>query len=231
MHAGNTLVKGAFLITVCLSALTACGGGGGGGGDSSGSSNGKSAETGVRIIHAALDLSALQVSSGVAGVLSSADFGAIAYHGNVMAGPASLVLSRVSNPLASLWSSTSEIAKGQHKSVLVYGGYQDQEIRVSLIDDSPKSSDRSLAALRVINGITNASQITVAATGLAPTAPATLGSASLYSLVPAGSYDFSVTSGSGALGETSGTLQAGNSYSVVSHGTAGYFVTTNLLQD
>ena len=218
-----------FLVLLTLLVFSSCGGGGGGG--SSGPSNGKSAATGIRIINAALDYPALQINSAEAGVVSKANFSEVAYHGALSSGSVNLVVTTSANALAGLWSGGTELSKNQHKSILVYGGYANKDLAFALLNDAGIEPPDGQAAVRVINGVSGSAPLVASAVGLPSTSAASVGTSSEYIFIPAGTYEFSVSSGNSVIGKVSGVVESGGSYSVVSYGAAGYFVTSNLLQD
>ena len=100
-----------------------------------------------------------------------------------------------------------------------------------MINDAGISPGDGQAAVRIINGVTNSSPLAVSVVGQNSTGVASVGTSSEYVLFPAGAYDFLVVSGSSLIGKLSATIKSGATYSVVSYGAAGYFVTSNLLQD
>lgn len=219
-----------FRLTVLfvLFSIVACSGGGG---DSGGSKNGRSAATGIRLIHAALDFPPLQINTAQGGVASSGSFGEPAFHGGPGAGQVNFVVAPVANPAQGLFTAATSLVGGQHRSVLAYAGFETQDIRFNVIDDRAASVPAGQSAVRVINGVSNTSTVKVQVGAAATTAAAPLGAASEYVLVPSGPYDLVLSSGSGQIGKVGGVLESGASYSVVGHGAGGYFVTTKLLLD
>lgn len=221
-----------ILLLSSVFLLFACGGGGGGsGGDKSSASSSDSAPTGVRIINAALDYPAIQVSSIEGGVLSTAKFAEVAIHGAVSSGAVNLAVATAANPLALLWSGGTEFGKNQRKSLLVYRGFADKDLAFTLLNDSGIEIPDGQAAVRVINGVVNSGRLSAAAVGFKATGVASLGTSCEYSFFPAGKYDFAISSEGSVIGRINASLEAQKSYSLVSYGAAGYFVTSNILRD
>ena len=225
-----------MLLLSSMFFLFSCGGGGGSGGDQSSASGSNAAPTGIRIINAALDYPAMQLRAGQAasadaGTLSTAKFSEVVVHGAAPTGSLNLTVTTAANPLAVLWNGGTELNKNQHKSILVYRGFADKDLAFTVLNDAGVNIAEGQAALRVINGVTNSGSLSAAAVGFPTTGAASLGTSSEYSFFPAGTYDFAISSENSVIGRVSASLESQKSYSLVSYGAAGYFVTSNILLD
>jgi hypothetical protein len=229
----NQVIFRFAFVFVSILCLLSCGGGGGSSNSGSGSTqNGstQNADQGVRIIHAALDFGPLAIFAA-SGSVAQARFADKSYHGFLQSSLQNLVLAPSANPAAPIWSSAVEISGGTRKSVFVYGGYKTQDLGITLLEDAPAIPEKSFAYVRFVNGLVSDSSAQVQIPTLVQTSAVGLGKASAYVTVPAGIYDFVVSSAGADVGRTNAVVKAGAAYSVVSHGAVGYLVSTSLLQD
>lgn len=217
------------LILVLIFSIISCSGGGGS--SSENSSAGQNAPTGIRVINAALDFPALQVKGSDGLVISSASFAEHSYHGAVVTGENAFTVVSVKSTGTALLSRNLTFEEDQRKTLFAFNGYQDQDLRFKVLDDASIEIPEGSTAVRFINGITNSSEASVLVPNVLNTNSVGTGSVTSYEFLPPGSYEFLISSATGNLGKTSGAVEQGKAYSIVGHGAAGYFVSTNLLED
>ncbi len=219
------------LLLTALFLLSACGGGGGGGGssDSSGTGN-TNARQGIRLIHSAIDFAPLALNAAT-GQVDQARFAEASYHGKLASGLQNLNLVNAASGTVSYWSAAVDLQDGQRKTILVYGGYKDQNLRVSVLNDAAVDSSGDFAYVRFINGFTDSAAANFNIPNLVQSASVNSGSASAYVPVVPGAYDFLVDSAGVTVGRVSSSVSAGKAYSVIGQGVPGYFVSSNLLED
>lgn len=217
-----------FLLSLIL-LLASCGGGGGGSSDSAGSNSGN-AQQGIRVIHAAIDFGPLEIFS-LSGSVDKARFAEVSYHGRLDSGLQNINLAAAGSAANSYWSASVDLKDGQRKSVLAFGGYKEQDLRVAVIDDSSVVINDSFASVRFINGLAGATTAHFSIPNVVQSASAAPGSASVYVPVTPGTYDFLVDSEGVIIGKTTGNIEAGKAYSIAGQGVPGYLVSTNLLKD
>lgn len=153
----------ALLFVAFVSGVCACGGGGGGGG------GGSTGGTGVRVLHGSIDSVPVDVvsSSSSSVVVSQAMFGLADSYKSLRSGAQILSLTKAFNTSQVVDSFSVDYAAGARYSILLYGDHGAFGVRTALIpDEFPASFDGSL--VRVVDGMTGASALTVTASGAAP---------------------------------------------------------------
>jgi hypothetical protein len=216
------------LMAIAIGGLMACGGGG----NSSNTASG-SAETGIRVIHASLDLGQIDLISTTSGqVLSSTKFATETFHSKTDEGLDTFELS--SHGLRDeVFSATSlEIQRKDQWSLLVYGNTDSLGIYSALIDDSRNSPRAGYVNVRTIHGLAGAQRLKVRST--APYQDEiSFGQAGSWKEVPIGTYQFSITRSVDGrpVGTQRITLNEKISYSIVVGGELDLYPTILILSD
>lgn len=216
-------------LILCVSTLAACSGGGGGG--EGGSASSKSARTGIRVLHGAIDGSPLDVIAASA-VIQNAKFGDATVHAGLGTGPQVITLSRAKDPALQVANFTIDVQKDDHYSILFFGDRYSFGLESVLLRDGAGELASGNGAIRVVHGMTGARSVNLNIAGVG-SAGAEYGTASEYTQVPAGPYVVTVTRGSdGAVAyQTTVEVAQGGSYSVWVGGQQGYFVAGRVIQD
>lgn len=221
----------AIAISIIVSSLAACGGGGGGGGGG----NSRSAETGVRLIHSAIDASPIQIFSSVtpAQAVQSARFGQTVLFAELPRGAQTLDVKRGATD--TLFSSTIEVEKSQHYSILFFENPSDLSPRFALVLDPEIDVPGDMAAVRIGHAAIGAGSISAFTSSnetVASRVP--YGAFSDYVTVPAattGRISFARDTDGRTVHSTAIQLSGGHAYTLVLSGQIDYFVTAPLLED
>ena len=217
------------LGVVCSLLLSACGGGGG----SSSSSDGSSDAYGVRVLHAAIDGSPVDVRSSLRAdpVLLQAVFAGTKGYRSIPSGEQTLALTRPFSSSDAIASFNTSVGSGDRYSILLYGDNLTFGLRARLIsDDVPASIAGS--AVRVVNGVTGASSLVVAV-GSGQVTQVGFGENSEYIQTASGSVHISASrSADGSVVvSTNRTLEEGRAYTILIAGQIGYYVRSNMFVD
>jgi hypothetical protein len=213
----------------CALLVSGCGGGGGGGGG--GGSDDASSQSGVRVLHAAIDGSPMDVISSAASdkIVDRAVFAGTKGYRELPGGAQAISLTRTSTPSRVVGS--FDVVGGGDKaySIFLYGSNQETGLKTKLLsDDVPDMADG--AAVRVVNGALGVSVLNVSVGGAS--ASVGFGDASEYLLVSAGGSTLNArTSGGGSLGSYSFVAESGKAYTLLVAGEVGYYVTTRQFTD
>jgi hypothetical protein len=214
-----------LLIVMSSIFAIACGGGGGGGSSDGGSSSG------VRVMHAGLDIAPLELhSSAGTKALQTTRFAETVRYAKVPNGPQTLSLLR-SQTTGPVFDSVSLDYQGGGYTVLVYGSLGGSDNATALIRDGAAEQVAGSGMVRVVNGAGRAGDIFVEVAGKS-TGEAELGSAGDYVAVPAGTYNFTVKEESGSVFDLGViTVNAGQSYSILVAGRDNYFISSKVFED
>jgi hypothetical protein len=198
-------MRGLFLAIF----LIGCGGGGGGG---SGTDQGldRLPPSGIRVIHSDIDESPVRLAIGsqVSGNVRFGDRGAyIPISGDVQAG---LFTANTDNLVDS-----NPITINQRKSILIANG-------LNVLDDFSGDIPSGFARVRVIHGVKNISELSVKVND--KTFSVGFGAGSDYIEIPAGKFDYLVTSSGSRIAGGSFEAQSGKPYTVLITGESGYLV-------
>lgn len=216
-------------LLVCSVLLSACGGGGGGGGG--GGSDDSSSDSGVRILHAAIDGSPMDLlSSGSPDkIVDRAVFAGTKGYRELPGGAQTISVTRASTPSRVIGS--FEVVGGGDKaySIVLYGSNQAGGVQTNLLSDEiPELGDG--AAVRVVNGALGAGTLSVSVGG--SSASAAFGDATAYLQAPAGGVSMTARSAAGgSLGSYSFVAEPGKAYTLLVAGEVGYYVTTRQFTD
>lgn len=212
-----------FLVVVAC--LYGCGGGGG--------SDGSSASTGVRLLHASIDDAPQSLVSSLDStkVLQTPRFADASLYVGVKKDPQSFRIS--GGQISGLSSSSVTVSKGERYSLLLIRDVGTGTPRVNLISDAPPALSSGQSALRFVHGMPGAAIIVASIGGKSETLSSPYGQASDYMVVPSGAVSYTVqrkSDGATVLNETR-LLADTHAYSVLVTGQEGYFVTSSFLED
>jgi Domain of unknown function (DUF4397) len=215
------LKKSSFYSLIILaSMLTACGGGGGGGGSSAGGEVG----TGIRVLHAAIDVVPVDVISTAAQgvIVSQAVFAASSSYRSLPSGTQVLSLTTAFNSTQVIATFNLDVSSDSRQSIVLYGDNQSRGTETKLLNDQlPESFTGGL--IRVVNGATGASALSVST----PTDSLTVdfGASSQYVKVTPGVVQVvSRVALDGAIVTTNAlTVEEGRAYTVLIAGEVGYY--------
>jgi hypothetical protein len=217
-----------FLSMLTIVAVSACGGGGGGGGGG-GSDDDSSSASGVRVLHAAIDGSPMDVisSAGASTVVNGSVFAGTKGYKELPGGAQTISLTRTATPSRVIGS--FDVTGGGSYSILLYGSNQTTGLKAALLTDVVPDF-ASGAGVRVVNGALGASQLNVSVGGVS--ASVAFGEANEYLNIPSGATTMIARgSGAGAVSSYSFTAEAGRAYTLLVAGEVGYYVTTRAFTD
>ncbi len=215
------LKKSSFYSLIILaSMLTACGGGGGGGGSSAGGEVG----TGIRVLHAAIDVVPVDVISTAAQgvIVSQAVFAASSSYRSLPSGTQVLSLTTAFNSTQVIATFNLDVSSDSRQSIVLYGDNQSRGTETKLLNDQlPESFTGGL--IRIVNGATGASALSVST----PTDSLTVdfGASSQYvNATPGVVQVVSRVALDGAIVTTNAlTVEEGRAYTVLIAGEVGYY--------
>lgn len=212
-----------------VSTLIACSGGGGSGGDSS--DNGRP-ETGIRVIHASIDSTPLELTAS-SGQTLSAKFGESSGYTSLPSEPITLNLGVANLSQEVIFSDFVTFEGGSVHSLLVYGSNSSTGLQQNYLDDALPEITADQAVVRVVHGAVGASAIAASVGGSLISDEIAFGSASRYVAVTPGPLLVRArrAADGAVLLSSTFTFEAGKAYSVVVSGEAGYLVASELLVD
>ena len=150
------LKKSSFYSLIILaSMLTACGGGGG-------SSAGGEVGTGIRVLHAAIDVVPVDVISTAAEgvIVSQAVFAASSSYRSLPSGTQVLSLTTAFNSTQIIATFNLDVSSDSRQSIVLYGDNQSRGTETKLLNDQlPESFTGGL--IRIVNGATGAAALSV----------------------------------------------------------------------
>ena len=226
-------VKFGFLTVLLLAAvfLQSCSGGGGGG--EGGSS--RSADTGIRVLHAALDAAPVDiyVEGRGAAVGQRIKFGRSNFYSELTPGPQILKLTITQTPANVLAAFNLAVAAGQRRSILLYGGSGELPLQTQLIDDAPPQDLGGKTALRLAHGLIGAGSLKASLDGAALSSTVLYGSASAYELADSGLRTLVVkrAADNRTVASSLIALESDRAYTVLIGGDIDYFVVAPLFED
>ena len=224
-----SIVRG--LGVICALALfSACGGGGGGGGG--GSPEGDS-PYGVRVLHAAIDGAPVDISSSASSspLLSQQVFAGEKGYRSLPDGSQTLSLTRSRNPSAVLSTFAVDATSEDRYTVLLYGDVVTFGLRSRLLKDEVPTT-RGSSWVRVINGVTQAADVTVTV-GASAAQSIPFGGDTGYIAAGPGPINVSASRTTDGYPLQSGaiTVEAGKAYTLLLAGEIGYYVKGVLFTD
>ncbi len=214
---------------LCSLVLTACGGGGGG----SSTGDGSSDTYGVRVLHAAIDGSPVDVRSSLRSepVLLQAVFAGTKGYRSIPTGDQTLALTKPFSSTDLIASFNTTAGSRDRYSILLYGDNLTFGLRARLItDDVPASISGS--AVRVVNGVTGASSLVVTVEP-GRVIQVGFGENSEYIQTASGSVHIgaSRSADGSVVVSTNQTLEEGHAYTLLIAGQIGYYVRSSLFVD
>jgi hypothetical protein len=215
----------------CIVAMaSACGGGGGGGGG--GGSEGDSAY-GVRVLHAAIDGVPVDLSSSSssAPLLSQQVFAGTKGYRGLPDGIQTLSLTRTQTPSDVKGTFSVGATSNDRYTILLYGDTTTFGLRTRLIKDEIPELNGN-AAIRVINGVTKAAEVTVTV-GSSSAQSVAFGGDSGYILTAPGAVTITAARSVDGSPLQSGpiTLAGDTAYTLLLAGEVGYYVKSVLFTD
>lgn len=222
-----------FALSISVSAgLTACGGGGGGGSSTSGT--GRSASTGIRILHAAIDASPVDIyTSNSVTAIQTGRFALDSVYAGLKTGEQILTLTKAKDPTQSIAALPVTVEKSQHYSLLLYGNNESLGLSTNLYLDAPGKPSKGSALLRIVHGLVGAAGITSVVDAAEVSSSLPFGSASDYVEVAAGDHNIFVRRASDSTLVSSGvqSLASGGAYTLLVTGEVGFRVFARLYAD
>lgn len=190
------------LSNLCFYAVfllaTSCGGGGGGGGGATSNDTGgslkRSTDTAVRLIHSNI-IAAPIVIKVADRVVQQARYGQERFYQNVGSGLAELQLQQLNGTL--LASIPVDFADRTEYTVLALSGRNSQPL-FKVLTDNVEPADSGFNYVRIVHGIKSSGDISAEVGGVS-FATLSSGTASEFTLVPAGEVVLTARSGSGAI--------------------------------
>lgn len=147
--------------------IMGCGGGGGGGSSSSGSdtSNQRTTDTGIRIIHAALDAAPLTLTIGDQEI-QTAQFAQPTSYQRLSEGAQTLVLTKSTGEVFA--QLPVEFEKGTEHSLLVFGQSGRNSLRFQVLTDQIIRPDAGRGFIHFVNGYEGVRAVTFVCAGSGP---------------------------------------------------------------
>jgi hypothetical protein len=222
------------VLTAFVISFSACGGGGGGGGG--GGNDQYSSATGVRVLHAAIDATPVDVFvDGVPeAVAKKAVFGLNNGYNALPSGLLNLTMTRTSTPSVVVDKAQVAVDSDSRVSILLYGDNATFGLRATVLTDGAPE-DRSNARVRIVDGVTAAAEIvgTVSSGVEERSVNVKFGEASDYLAVPPGVATLQVVRAADGrfVASTTATLEAGKEYTYLVAGEVQFFVKGLLLTD
>jgi hypothetical protein len=220
-----------FLAAAVLCA-TGCSGGGGGG--ESGSGLTKSASTGVRVLHGAIDAPPMDlVASSDATPLDTARFGRSAFYAGLGTGDQTITLTKAHTPGEVFANLPISLGKNERRSIVLYGNRETFGLRTNVLEDSPGEPAAGNALVRIVHALVGAGTLGSVAGATTVGSGISFGGASDYVEVPAGVLNLSAQRETDGLIVFSGakTLEAGGAYTFLITGEVGALVIATQYDD
>jgi hypothetical protein len=234
-----------FISRVCVRSvvlglaalLSACGGGGGGGGSGSGG-GGSSDSRGIRVLHASIDASPVDLISSAASstLISQVVFADSKGYRRAPSGAQTVSVTKAFSSSQVVQSFQVDLNPDDRYSILMYGDNQTFGVRTTLLRDEVPA-DISGVAVRIVNGVTGASAVSASISSggqVAAQEQVSFGEASEYLLIP-GAGDVVISAVRSADGRTAArstvTLTQGGAYTFLVAGEVGYYSKGILFRD
>lgn len=212
-----------------VGSLGGCGGGGGGSDGVGG--GGGSAQTGVRVLHAAVDAPPVEiVVGGEAAVVQMSRFAEAVGYGGLSTGAQVVSLRRAGDVARTVGAFPVTVARSERRSVLLFGE-EETGLQTALLIDEPGEIPADKAVVRVVNGIASARAVAVTLGGAEAALDLDIGASSLYMPVSPGATTITVRDSNRPIFAGARALEAGRAYTLLLAGERGYFVTATLLSD
>ena len=215
-----------ILLSVIVFTFSGCGGSGGGGSDSSSSSGSK---TGIRVLHGSIDSPPVDVSDNAEGsLIQSVRFAEKTGYANMM-GEHTIVVSRRNLAGSPSLSKTVSVSKDERKDIILFGRLSSGTVSLREVSSLAQKVSGDVALVRLINGVSGASEVRLDISGASLSASP--GEGSDYMEILPGATTFSATGGGRQLEKGSFEAVAGNSYTIFISGDMSLFVTGTVLDN
>lgn len=205
------------IFGLCALALLAACGGGEGGGD--GSTQGVGATTGARVLHAAIDLTPIDIFTDPEEAAATAKFGLPSPYVPLSSGPQGVLL-RKAKSADTIENLSLSVEKGLRQSILVYGDYREPAIQVAVFQDIAPEFAKASSGVRIVNGLLDSGTAVAGALNGAVAFSIPYGGASEYLEVPSGVVNVLLDNGTQGVF----SVEGGVSYTILLAGQEGYFV-------
>jgi hypothetical protein len=207
--------------------------GSGGGGEDNGGSEG-SASTGIKILHAAMDLPPVNITSTakVGGALAKTRFAEVRGFTELPQGAQNISVQSVDGGTGPFNFSIT-VEKNQRTQVLVYGSREKLGINATLLEPREADIASGFAAIRIAHGAEGAASIKGSIGATALPAVVAYGNVSGYISVPAGNVLIKVARAvdGKSLANELVPVEEGRSYTYFIAGEIDYLTVNNLLVD
>lgn len=209
------------LLAITFS-LCSCGGGGGGGG-------GSSSTTGVRVLHAAIEATPIDLNTDSQPVSQTVRYGEAGDYLPLGEGQHLLQLGESKGGAGTLYSKSITNPGDQKFTLLFYGDRGDIGLRTALIEEPRPIIAEGTGIVRVIHGAVGASSVSLVIGSGQSTA--LFGGVSTYVDLAPAVYPYTVrrTTDRAVLAQGTIAVGAGEAYSIFVAGEQGYLVSTAVL--
>lgn len=211
------LFLGSILIILSMS-LISCSGGGGG----SGESNESSSTTGVRIMHAGLDASPMELRLEGDKAIQTAIYGQSKGFASTGVGTKTLSVYPKGGS-APVFSQAITIEQKQRFSILLFGERSFGGLKSAVIDETPTIVDQT--SVKFVNGLVGSSFIRVKVGTSSQGGPISYGTSSDYIPLSSGTLSFTAYNSSGTpVHSAQRTLEDGKAHTVLVAGQQGFLI-------
>lgn len=188
-----------FLSIFVLSAFTSCGGGGGGGGGDGDTNDGtrRTTNTGIRILHGALDIEPVDLKIGEK-YLGRTSFMKENFYAESGDGSQVVTLERANSPGVNIYSAPLALADKTEYSLLLSGMASHNNFAVTVLEEPIVRPEKGLARMQLVNLLEGSPPLTLTAGGVS-TGAAPFRLASGYVELAAGPQVLNVTNAQGGL--------------------------------
>jgi hypothetical protein len=187
----------------------------------------------VRVLHAAIDGAPVDITSSASTspLLSQQVFAGTKGYRSMPGGAQTLSLIRTRTPSAVIANFPIEGSSNARYTILLYGDNATFGLRTRLLNDEIPEANGS-ALLRVVNGVTQAADVTVSV-GAAPAQTVPFGGDTGYVSTSGGAVNVSAVRATDGSPIQSGpiTLEAGKAYTLLLAGEIGYYAKSVLFTD
>ncbi len=199
---GRKVFRAVILLAVSV-LFSACGGGGGGGGGEGGGSGSvedgteRTSGTGVRIIHAALDIEPVDLKIGL-DYAARAAFMDIDFMTDVKSGTTDVAVERANSPGVNYYFGPLTLAPKTEYTFLLSGESSHNNFNVTVLEEPVVRPDEGKARIQLINLLEGSSPLNMAGPSLA-IGPVPFRLASGYADIGVGPQTFTVTNSRGGV--------------------------------
>lgn len=183
-----------------LTGLTSCGGGGGGEGGGGGSTldaSTRTTGTGVRIIHASLDVEPVDLKIAEQ-YLNHGAFMDVTYFAKAPGGLTDVTLERGNSPGVSIFSNKLELGDKIEYSLLLSGSVTNRNFAVTVLEEPVSRPEKGFARVQLVHALEGSGTITAQGAGIT-LGPVPFRTATESITVPSGAQTFVVTNNRGGV--------------------------------